>query len=463
MTVDLLVRGGTVVDAASSAVLDIAVAGERIVAVEPPGVLDADGRRVIDATNCLVLPGGVDPHVHYNLAFGSVRSEPQRYSPAAAFGGTTTVVDFALQEPPASLCDAVAAKKAEAAGSMAVDYGLHAIITGPEVGFEVLDEIGPVVREGIPSIKTFMTYHWQVDDGARWGIMRAVAEAGGLSVVHAEDDAIARWQTAGYVRAGKTHGAYVAETRDALVEEAAVRRAMLLAERAGCPLYVLHMAAGAGVRALAEGRARGLPFFGETIVPYLSFTADALWQDPPRGLLHNNYPTPKSAADQAELWAALGDGRLDTVGSDHFATSADDHLERMGTTVDAMCAGHASVELRLPVLYHLGVAEGRISLPRFVDLVSTAPARLMGLYPRKGVLAEGSDADIVLLDPSATWTVRARDLHMSADYSCWEGWELRGQVRTTILRGTVLVDEGRWVGPRDAGRFQERGGPVAQI
>jgi dihydropyrimidinase len=456
---DLLVRGGTVVTSGSSEPLDVAVVGERIAALGPPGYLGDDAGTVIDASDRLVLPGGVDPHVHYNLDFGAVRSEPQSFSPAAAYGGTTTVVDFALQQAPSSLHAAIQDKKDEAAGQMAVDYGLHAIVAGPDVSFEVIDEVADVVRDGVPTIKTFMTYGWMVDDGVRWGLMSALARHGGMKVVHAEDDAIATWLTRKYVREGKTHGAYIGETRNALVEEAAVRRAMLLAERAGCPLYVLHMAAGSGVLALAEGRARGLPFFGETITPYLSFTDDALWDDGRQGLLWNNYPTIKSQADQDILWEALADGRLQAVASDHFSTTVADHYERMGTTVDQMQAGHANVELRVPVTFHLGVRGGRMSVNRFVDVVATGPARTMGLYPRKGTLAVGSDADIVVFDPGRRWTVSHADLHMRADYSCWEGWTLEGKVITTVLRGQVLVRDERWVGPVAAGRFQPRALP----
>jgi dihydropyrimidinase len=452
---DLLVRGGTVVTATSEERLDIGVVGEHVAALLPSGGL-ADARTTLDATGCLVLPGGVDPHVHYDLAFGQVRSEPPEYSVAAAYGGTTTVVDFALQEPPATLHEAIETKRGAVAGRMAVDYGLHAIVTGSEPDFELLDEVGDVIRGGVPTIKTFMTYGWMVDDGYRWGLMQRVAEHGGMSLVHAEDDAIASFMTAQHLREGKTHGAYISDARGPLVEEAAIRRAMLLAERSGSALYVLHMAAGSGVRALQEGRLRGLPFYGETLTPYLSFTAAALWDDARRGLLWNNYPTLKGPEDREELWRALADGGLQVIASDQFATTVADHYERMGTTVDNMQAGHANVELRLPVAYHLGVAGGRLSANRLVDLVSTAPARLMGLYPRKGTIAVGSDADLIVFDHRRTWTVDHEELHMRSDYSCWQDWTLTGQVVSTVLRGTVLIERGRWVGPTGHGCYLPR-------
>lgn len=452
---DLLVSGGTVVTPVGSEPLDVAVNGEQIAAICQPGSFGNEAARVVDASGCLVIPGGVDPHCHYNMGFGDVRCETQEYSPAAAFGGDTTIIDFVLQEPPASLHDAMEAKKAEAEGAMAVDYGLHAILAG-DISFDVIEEIGDVIRGGIPTIKTMMTYGWMSDDGHRWGVMNQVAEHGGLSVVHAEDDAIANWLTKKYLREGKTHGAYISETRGPLVEEAAIRRAMLLAERSGSPLYVLHMAAGSGVEALAEGRAKGLPFYGETLTPYLSFVAEKLWDDENRGLLWNNYPTIKFQEDQDLLWRAIADNRLQVVSSDHFLITAADRFEKMGITVDALQAGQAGVELRIPVLFNLGVQGGRITVNRFVELISTNPAKIMGLYPRKGQLAVGSDADIAILDPDRRWTVHHIDLHMSGDYSCWEGWELQGKITTTILRGQVLVENEQWVGPKSAGKFLRR-------
>jgi dihydropyrimidinase len=231
---------------------------------------------------------------------------------------------------------------------------------------------------------------------------------------------------------------------------------ILLAERAGAPLCVFHVAAGSAAAAIAEARARGVPVLGESIIAYLSFTQDKLWDDENRGLLWNNYPVLKSQADQDALWEAVRTDVLQVVSADHFATSSADRYERMGTTVDSLQAGQASVEMRVPVLFSRGVREGRISLRRFVELISANPAKIMGLYPRKGAIAPGSDADLAIIDPEARWTVRAEEHHMSSDYNCWEGWELTGRITHTILRGETLVEDGRWVGSRTGGRFLER-------
>ena len=451
MTYDLLVRGGTVVTPAAAEPLDVGVTGERIAAIDRHGALGneaADDRR----DRLHRHPGRVDPHVHYSLGFGPVHAEPQEYSPAPTFGGTTTLIDFAFWQEPKTLHEAVEEKKAEASGRMAVDYSFHALLAG-NPPFEVLEEIGDVIRGGIPTIKTLTTYGWMSDDGHRYGVMSEVAEHGGLSIVHAEDDDIANWLTKKHLReeARRLH------RRHARAARRGGRGAALLAARRadGIALYVFHIAAGSAAIALGEGRARGLPFFGETIIAYLSFTADKLWDDEGRGLLWNNYPVIKHQGDQDVLWEAVADDRIQVVSSDHFATSAADRFEKMGTTVDSLQAGQASVEMRVPVLFHRGVHERRISLNRFVELVSTNPAKIMGLYPRKGALAVGSDADIVVIDPAKSWTVSAESHHMSPDYNCWEGWRL-GRVTTTILRGSVLVADGNWVGSRTGGRFIER-------
>ena len=453
---DLVVRGGTVVTATATEALDVAVDGERIAAIDRPEALEGEAKKVVDATGCLVIPGGVDPHVHYGVNFERiVFAEPQEYSWAAAFGGTTTIIDFALQWGETTLHDAIEAKKAEAAGRMAVDYSLHAMLVD-NTSFEVMDEIGDVIRGGIPTVKTLTTYSWQSDDGHRLGVMTEVAKHGGLSIVHAEDDAIASWLTKKYLREGKTHGYYISETRGPIVEEAAIRRCMLLAEHTGSPLYIFHMAAGSGIRALAEGRARGLPMYGETLPIYLSFSSEKLWDDANRGLLWNNFPTLKPQDSVDTCWEAIADDRVQVVSSDHFAIVAKDRFEKMGASVDRGQGGQSSVEMRIPVLWSLGVAAGRISANRFVELVATNPAKIMGLYPRKGQLAVGSDADITILDPQRRWIPRWQDHHMVTDYNNWEGMELTGKVVTTILRGEPLVENEQWVGDRAGGRFQPR-------
>lgn len=456
MAFDLLVTGGTVVTPTSVEALDIAVKDGVITALGAPGSFAAQGAtKVLDATGCYVVPGGVDPHVHYEMGFGAVFSEDRKYTVAPAWGGTTTVIDQVFHEGDASLVQTVEERKASAAGRMAVDYSFHALLSANPT-FEVIEEIGDVIRGGIPTIKCLTTYGWMSDDGHIWGVYNEVAKQGGLAIAHAEDDAIANWLTAKLLREGKTHGAHIIDTRGPLVEEAAVRRLSLLAERSGCPLYFFHVGAGSAAAAIAEYRQRGVPIYGESLISYLSFTADKLWDDENKGLLWNNYPVIKHQADQDRLWRAVLADELQVVSSDHFCTTAETRYVHMGTRVDNLQAGQAAVEMRLPVLWSRGVAEGRIGLRRFVELSSTNAAKLMGLYPKKGALQAGSDADITVIDPNASWQVRWQDHHMVADYNCWEGWELKGRVKATVLRGTTLVQDGSWVGPTQSGEFLAR-------
>ena len=454
-TFDLVIAGGRVVGPETSDELDVAIRGERIAALLPPGAEYA-AARVLRADGCLVLPGAIDPHTHYTLGFAGVYAEAPEYTIAAAWGGTTTIIDFAVQIAPNGLGDAIREKRAEVDGRMSVDYGLHAIVTG-DVSFDVMDEIGDVIRNGIPTIKTFMTYDLMVDDGHRLGVMERVADHGGMSVVHAEDDSVSRWLTKKYLVEGKTHGGYIVEVRPPFVEEAAVRRAILLARHVQSPLYVLHVAAGSAAAAIREARADGLPVYGETLIAYLSFTQERLWDDEHQGLLWNNIPPIKYKEDRRQLWESIKtDHGLQVVSTDQFATTRAERYEKEGITVDSLQAGQAAVEVRVPVLYHLGVAGGLITENRFVQLVSTNPAKLMGLYPRKGELAAGADADVVVFDPGRAWTVDHRALHMASDFNCWDGWELSGSVRTTILRGHVLIEDGTFVGSAARGQYLTR-------
>jgi dihydropyrimidinase len=463
---DLVISGGIVVSATGEAALDVAIDGEQITGLYEPGTA-GEAKRTIDARGCLVTPGGIDPHVHYAMNFQDLLvTEGPEYSFDAVLGGTTTVIDFAIQEAPGTPLDAIAKKRAEHDGvGMATDYGLHVIFTR-DFSYEDIEQVSDIIKGGIPTIKTMMTYGWMSDDGRRYGLMCEVAEHGGMSVVHAEDDDIANWLTAKYIREGKTHGAHICEVRGPLVEEAATRRALFLAERAGCSLYVLHMAAGSAVEALAEWRARGLPMYGETLTTYLSFTQDDLWDESPvqvgdktynaRGLLFNNYPTPKFGPDRETCWEAITDDRLQVVGTDHAVVKLTDRFGVMSTTIDNMQAGQAVAELRVPLLYSEGVVKGRFSASRWVELMATNPARLMGLHPRKGELAAGADADVLVFDPNKQWTVRWQDLHMSEAYNCWDGWEVTGKVRDVVRRGEILVENEDYVGSKTSGKFIER-------
>jgi dihydropyrimidinase len=405
-----------------------------------------------------VFPGGVDAHVHFDLSLTAAMSAQSstRGSEAAAYGGTTTFIDFSLQHDDESLVGSVEDKLAELKSRKPViDYALHAMVTG-RIPLRVLEEVREVISGGVASFKMFTTFAGQsasgdlfADDGRIWGVMQSAAAHGGLVMVHCEDDCIISLQVERLYAAGEQHGRHIHRARPVLAEEAAIRRMILLAERTGCPLYVVHVSSADGALAIADARARRVPVFGEVLHNYLVFTnADYARDD---GLLYHNYPPLKEQTDQDALWRSLRNGTLDTVASDDFTVPRAAKLA--GQVVDNVTGGHNGIETRLNVLFSEGVVTGRLTLERFVELTSTGPARLFGLFPRKGAIALGSDADLVLFDPTPEWTVRLEDLHSDCDYSVWDGHTLRGRVHSTFLRGMPLISDGQWVGDGVVGQF----------
>jgi dihydropyrimidinase len=323
-----------------------------------------------------------------------------------------------------------------------------------------MGELPEVISGGIASFKMFTTFaegsasgNLLSDDGVIWGVMNAAERAGGVVMVHAEDNCIINFNTRRLYAEGREAGRNIALARPPLAEEAAIRRMILLAERSGCPLYVVHVSSESGAAAIAEARSRRVPVFGEVLHNYLAFTSEDYAK--PDGTLYHNYPPLKSPADQDALWSAIALGDLDTVASDDFTIPRSSKLS--GLVVDNVPGGHNGIETRMDVLFSEGVAKNRLTVEQFVKLTAEAPARLFGLYPRKGVIAVGSDADLVLIDPAARHTIRLDELHSACDYSLWDGWELTGRVTATVLRGQVLVEDGNWVGPRHTGGFVPAG------
>jgi dihydropyrimidinase len=455
---DLLITGGTVVNAWGSVAADVGVADGKVVAVATPGHLPADARMTADASGMYVLPGGVDAHVHFDVHLTDAMSAQSSThgSRAAAHGGTTTFIDFSLQHDDESLVASIEQKLAELKSrAPVVDYALHAMVTG-RVPQRVMDEIPEAVSGGISSFKLFTTFAGNspsgnlfADDGRIWGVMQAASAHGGMVMVHCEDDCLISLEVERLYAAGEQHGHNIHRARPVLAEEAAIRRMILLAERSDCPLYVVHVSSADGALAIVDARARRVPVFGEVLHNYLVFT-DADYSRPD-GLLYHNYPPLKSQTDRDALWRNLRNGGLDTVASDDFTVPRAAKLS--GQVVDNVTGGHNGIETRLNVLYSEGVAEGRLTMERFVELTSTGPARLFGLHPRKGAIAPGSDADIVLFDPTSEWTVRPDDLHSDCDYSVWEGRTIKGRVHSTFLRGAPLVADGRWTGDGAVGAF----------
>jgi dihydropyrimidinase len=455
---DALIKGGQVVNATSTVTADVGVADGKIAFLARPGAISVPAERVIEAAGYLVLPGGVDPHVHFDLRLSdSVTSQSSAAgSRAAAHGGTTTFIDFAWQDGDQSLVEAIELKRARLREEKpSIDYGLHAMMTGA-VSNRVIDELEDATAAGVSSFKLFTTFSagsafgaWQMDDGRIWGVMQSVARHGGLVLVHCEDDCIINFCSRALNDQGLTDARHIAKARPNLAEEAATKRMLLLAERSGCPLYVVHLSSREAMNAVRGARSNGQRAFGEVLHNYLVFTSDDY--ERPNGIVFNNYPPLKSAGDRQALWEGVEDGTVDAVASDDCAIPLAAKLA--GKHIDDLAGGHNGVETRLMVLFSEGVAKRRISVNRFVELTSANPAKLFGLFPRKGVLAPGSDADLVLWDPMTTRTIRQAGLHSACDYSIWDGFECTGLPVLTMAGGQVLVDHDKWVGPEGRGQF----------
>jgi dihydropyrimidinase len=455
---DVLIRGGTVVSPQSSSRFDLGIQDGRIVVFATPNSVDLAATRIIDAQGKYVVPGGIDAHVHFNIALSPVM-RAQSAKPggrAAAFGGTTTFIDFALQSGASSLIKAIEDKQAEIAHDKPdVDYALHSMVTG-KTSFEVLDEVPEAISGGVSSFKMFTTFSSAsasgalfADDGRIWGLMQQTAKHGGIAMVHCEDDCIIDFCVHKLYREGRQQAPHIHEARPNLCEEAAITRMLLLARRSGSPLYVVHVSSLEGVEAIAEARGKRHPVYGESLHNYLAFTNEDYAR--PNGMIYHNYPALKSPKDRAALWQALASGILDVTSSDDFTIPF--AQKTSGKEVDNAPGGHNGIETRMAYLFSEGVKSGKLSINRYVDVSSAAVAKLFGLYPRKGAIAIGSDADIVIIDPNLKRKLTLADLHSDCDYSIWDGWEFDGFPIMTMVRGNILVENGKWTGPEGIGQF----------
>ncbi len=452
MTFDLVIRGGTLVTAADTFRADLAVQGERIAAVGH----GLQGRQTLDARGMLVIPGGVDPHVHLQMPAGATTSSDDWASgtAAAACGGTTTVLSFVEPKEGESLAAAFRARRAQAEGNAAVDYGLHMTLNAHPGR---LDAVPAMVEAGMPSFKVYTTYGgMKRTDGELLAAMEAVRSAGGLVMAHCENDAICAHATQKLLAQGRTAPQDYPSSRPASAEAEAIARVLALAEAAGAPVYIVHVAPARGAEALAAARARGLDASGETCPQYVLLT-DAEYGRPGfEGAKFVCAPPLRTPEDQAALWEALRRGELQTVGTDHcpFNYAGQKDLGRDDFT--QIPGGLPGVEFRLALMYAAGVRAGRFGVNRWVELCSTAPARRFGLYPRKGSLSPGADADIVLFDPERTGVFSHKTQHENVDYTPYEGRALHGFPAVTLSRGAVVVRGGTFTGRHGHGRYLAR-------
>jgi dihydropyrimidinase len=447
---DRVVVGGRVVAATGSRPADVAIRDGRISAVGEN--LPTDGADVIDATGLLILPGVVDVHTHLRLADDD---HPDRFAKdlaAAAAGGTTTVLTF--NNPGTGISDAGSRSllagldefRSRTAGQMPIDVGLCAVITNGQP--DAIDEIPQLIRRGVPSAKAFMVYDFALPADQLPEVLAAMASNGGLLQLHCEDPATIDPLVTAALAAGDIGPRHHAVTRPTRAEGRAVRAAIELARRAEAPLYLVHLSCEEEVDAVAEAKARGEPIFAETCPHYLTLTAD-LYDDPDDAEVMKRVISPplRTARDVEALWAALRDGILDVVGSDHVPDRLDTEKSIPAPPFPEISNGGPGIETLLSVVYDAGVAEGRIGVERLVDVLATTPARLFGL-PSKGAVETGRDADLVLWDPGATRVLRQDGLHHTSDYTPYEGRAVRGAPRVVLSRGAAPSLR--------AGRFLER-------
>lgn len=465
----LLFRGGTIVAPEGRQTADLLVDGGQIAAIGRD--LPVTDARVVDAAGRYLLPGGIDVHTHLDMPLDGIRSTDDFYTGhvAAAFGGTTSHVDFAIQTKGGSLRQALDEWHARAEGKAVIDYGFHMTIA--DLRPDVLEEIAHLPEWGITTVKVLMAYkgRLQLDDAQILAVMRKAAEHGLLTMIHCENgdviDVLVREAVAAGHRAPKHHPL----TRPAVLEGEATARAIAIASVAGAPMYVVHVtceAALAQIRAArrsgdAQDRSggvqeRGRRVWAETCVQYLFFSVDDLDRPDFEGAKFVCSPPFRTARDRDALWEGLHDGALSVVSTDHcpFNFAMEKQLGRDDFT--KIPNGVPAIEDRLLMLHHAGVNSGRITLERFVDLTATSPARLFGLYPRKGALAVGSDADLVLWDPAARRTLSARTHHMHVDYNLFEGTTVEGAPAGVWVRGTQVVDGLRFIGHAGSGRYLHR-------
>lgn len=452
---DLVIRGGQIITANGLVAADVAVEGKAIAALGR----GLAGRESIDAHSCYVLPGAVDEHVHMQLPLaGRVSTDTfGSGSIAAACGGATTFIDFVTPNPAEPLLDALAARRAEADGKVAVDYGLHMTIpTWHGAALDRLVDVPAALAAGCPTFKMYQAYDGMIlDDVSLYRALCAVAAAGGSVVLHSETGPVLDLLRADALAAGRTAPIEHERTRPARLEATAIARAAELAQPAGCPLLIFHVGNAAAIEAIAAARARGVDIWGETCPQYLLLTAEEHLGGPD-GARFVCAPPLRSQADQGAVWRALADDGLQVVSTDHCPWTLAEKAQPDFTQIPG---GVPGIEVRLALLHHAGVRAGRISLQRWIELCCTNPARRMGLA-HKGQLAPGYDADIVIFDPARKKTLSRRPghetLHEAADWTPYEGVQVTGWPRTVLLRGKVIVRDEVYTGSAADGRFIAR-------
>lgn len=461
-----LIRNGRIITATDDYVADLLLQ-DGIVAAIGRSLEVGEDVRIVDASGLYVLPGGVDTHVHMENVIGPTITCDTFASGtrAAAFGGTTTVVDFALQTGTDSPLAAIARAQRSAEPQVSIDYSLHCIIT--RVDAQVLADVRHALRhEGVSSFKMFMAYPgvMMADDAAIFQMLRQVGADGGMVALHAENGTVIDLLIKEALEAGHTSPRYHALTRPAIMEGEATHRGIRLAELAEAPIYFVHVSSNQALKHIVQARDEGIPVFAETCPHYLLFDDQVYENDDFETAKFVMTPPLRTPDDQKHLWRALRYDDLQVIATDHCPfCMKEGHLgyrlqkQRGKDDFSLIPNGAPGIETRLVSLFDIGVVQGRLSLNRFVQLTSTTPAKLFGLFPKKGTIAVGSDADVVLFNPNAKQTIHAKHLHSNCDYTLLEGLTLQGRVEKVFLRGQMIVDGQLWLGRKGMGRFVPRG------
>ncbi|MCR8641827.1 dihydropyrimidinase [Paenibacillus sp. N1-5-1-14] len=452
-----IIRGGTIVTARDKYQADIRIRDGKIEAI---GVhLEDTDAEIVDASGCYVFPGGVDPHTHLDMPFGGTitADDFETGTIAAAFGGTTTIVDFCLTNKGEPLRNALQTWHAKAEGKAVIDFGFHLMIS--EINDQVLSELPQVIKEeGVTSFKVFMAYKnvLQADDGTLYRTLLQAKELGALVMVHAENGDVIDYLVQEALKNGQTDPIYHALTRPSELEGEATGRAARLTGLANSRLYVVHVTCAEAVQQIAEARNQGLEIWGETCPQYLVLDQSYLERPEFEGAKYVWSPPLREAWHQEVLWNALKNGQLQTVGSDQCSFNFNGQKELGRGDFSKIPNGGPIIEDRFSLLFSEGVLKDRISIHQFVDLVSTRSSKLFGLFPQKGTIAVGSDADLVIFDPNVERVLSAETHHMNVDYSAFEGMKVTGEPVSVLSRGEFIVRNKQFVGTVGSGRFVKR-------
>jgi dihydropyrimidinase len=452
---DIVIKKARVVSPDATVLADVAVRGERVAAILEPES-DAPAHHSINADGKYLLPGLIDPHTHIEHGYTPETSTQDDFftgTVSGALGGVTTIIDFAIQPRGTSPMEIIEKRLSQAEKS-AGDYAFHACFT--EATDDVLDQIGDIVKAGIPSFKIFMAYRSrgrQCDDGAVLAILEEAKKHNALVGAHTENGDIIDYYIARALRRGQRSAIYHALTRPPFTEEECMLRAFFLAKEAGAPFYDFHMSIERGVEILRNERAAGRPIYGETCTQYLALTKEVLRRDDGNNFICS--PPMRDQDDIEALWSGLSEGVVSTTASDNCTFST--VQKKLGQDCfDEVPNGIWGLGFRLPIMFSEGVQKGRLSVNRLAAVTSTNAARIFGMFPRKGIIAPGSDADMVLLDPDQEKTLSVKDSFLSVDWCPYEEMRVRGAPILTMLRGKIIVEEGRFIGEQGDGQFIKR-------